>query len=194
MAADEAYAVRPVTPAPAAAAAAAAPIRARRWRRWLVRLVLAGVVVFALLQLVPYGRDHDNPPVAAGAQWPSASSERLARAACYDCHSDETEWPWYSNVAPMSWLVQRDVDRGRAAVNFSEWMSEAAAGDGVDDLHDAVEDGSMPPWQYTLNHPAARLSAAERAELVEALRTIEDEIEDDRSGSDRGRGRSGGGG
>lgn len=158
--------------------------------RWLVRLAIAGALVFGLLQLVPYGRDHDNPPVVAEPVWPTASSERLARAACYDCHSNETEWPWYSKVAPMSWLVQRDVDRGRAAVNFSEWTSEAAAGEGVDDLHDAVEDRSMPPRQYTFNHPAARLSAAERAELVEALRAVEDQIEGDRSG--RGRGRSGG--
>jgi len=188
VAADEADAVRPVAPVPARR-------RLRRRVRWLVHLGVLGVVVLGLLQLVPYGRDHDNPPVVAGPSWPTASSERLARAACYDCHSNETEWPWYSNVAPMSWLVQRDVDRGRAAVNFSEWTSEAAAGDEVDELHDAVEDGSMPPRQYTLNHAAARLSAAERAELVEALRSVEDQIEgDDGGGSGRGRGsgRSGG--
>lgn len=161
-----------------------------------MRLAVAGVVLFGAIQLVPYGRDHDNPPVVASPSWPTASSERLARAACYDCHSNETEWPWYSNVAPMSWLVQRDVDRGREAVNFSEWRTPGAGGE-VDELHDAVEDRSMPPRQYTLNHPAARLSDAERAELVEALRALEDEAEDgdgDGSGSGRGRGRGRSGG
>ena len=155
-----------------------------RWATWLRRAVIAGVVVFVLAQFVPYGRDHDNPPVRASVEWPSASSERLARAACYDCHSNETEWPWYSNVAPMSWLLQRDVDNGRAAVNFSEWdLPQEEA----DDLHDTVEDGSMPPRQYLPTHPEARLSEAEKRELEEALRAVE-ETAVDRRGRGRGRG------
>jgi hypothetical protein len=64
---------------------------------------LGAVVVFVLLQAVPYGWSHSNPPVTANAPWPSPQAESLARAACYDCHSNETEWPFYSYVAPMSW-------------------------------------------------------------------------------------------
>src|SRR5690606_33039572 len=72
---------------------------------------LAGL--FLALQLVPYGWEHSNPPVTANAPWPTPEAERLARAACYDCHSNETDWPVYSYVAPFSWLVRSDVEGGR---------------------------------------------------------------------------------
>lgn len=89
--------------------------------RRVVRVgLIVGVVVFALIQLVPYGRDHDNPPVTQAPEWDSVRTEQLAVDACYDCHSNETEWPWYTNIAPMSWLIQRDVDGGREELNFSE--------------------------------------------------------------------------
>ena len=146
-------------------------------------MVLGGV--FVVLQAVPYGRDHDNPPVRADAPWPSDEARQLARAACYDCHSNETEWPWYSNVAPMSWLVQRDVDRGRAALNFSEWDGGR---DGDDYLHDPVEDGEMPPSNYLLLHPDAKLSAAEKAALIEALEALEGDGDSGRRGSNSGPG------
>ena len=82
--------------------------------RSIVRTVLLGAGALLLaLQLVPYGRDHDNPPVAQDAPWATAEGRRLAVAACYDCHSNATRWPVYSHVAPMSWLVQRDVENGR---------------------------------------------------------------------------------
>ena len=91
--------------------------------------------------------------------------EQLARDACYDCHSNETEWPVYAYVAPMSWLVRHDVEHGRDALNFSEWGER-------DDAHDAaeaVEDGSMPPDRYVRLHSDARLSPAERQALIDAL-------------------------
>ncbi len=155
-------------------------------RRWLVRAMVGVVVLFGVMQLVPYGRSHDNPAVIAEPAWPSAHAERLARAACYDCHSNETVWPWYSNVAPMSWLVQKDVDDGRRAVNFSDWTAAGASHD-ADELHDAVEGGSMPPRQYELIHSAARLSAADRAVLVAALRDVENQAPGE-DGNHRGRG------
>ena len=140
--------------------------------------VTIGVLV--LLQLVPVGRDHDNPPVTADAPWSSAAAQRLARQACYDCHSNETAWPWYSNVAPVSWLIADDVEAGRLALNFSAWpRDEHQMGDAVD----MVEDGEMPPQQYRLMHPAARLSAEEKRRLIEALEAL-----DERTGSNRGRG------
>ena len=89
------------------------------------KLVLIGVAVlaaaFLLIQLVPYGHAHDNPPVAAEPNWDSPQTRELAQRACFDCHSNETTWPWYSNVAPVSWLVQHDVDEGREYLNFSRW-------------------------------------------------------------------------
>lgn len=159
-----------------------------RWARWLRRALIAGVVLFLVVQLVPYGRDHTNPPVTAAVEWPSAEAERLARAACYDCHSNETTWPWYSNVAPVSWLVQRDVVNGRNKVNFSEWNREQEE---IDELHESVEEGSMPPWQYFPTHPESRLSASEKAELIEALEAVEETAVGESSGRGRGRGRGG---
>ncbi len=74
--------------------------------------LVALLSVLVLIQVVPYGRDHANPPVRAEPAWNSARTRELAVRACFDCHSNETIWPWYSNLAPASWLVQRDVKKG----------------------------------------------------------------------------------
>jgi hypothetical protein len=145
-------------------------------------VALAGVVGFGLLQLVPYGWKHSNPPVTAAAAWPSPESERLARAACYDCHSNETEWPAYSYVAPMSWLVRYDIDRGRDALDFSTGTGERAH-----DAAERVQDRSMPPDRYLRLHPDARLSPAERQVLIDALKAM------DEGGGGGNRGPGGGG-
>jgi Haem-binding domain len=131
---------------------------------------LGAVGVFVLIQAVPYGWSHSNPAVTANAPWPSAEAESLARAACYDCHSNETDWPVYSYVAPMSWLVRRDVESGRDELNFSEWDHD---GDAHDAAHE-IEDGTMPPRTYTLMHPDARLSDEAEAALIAALETMDD--------------------
>src|SRR4051794_27606275 len=106
----------------------------------VVRRTLLGIgAVFLLLQLVPYGWDHSNPPVARQLTWPDRATEQLAQGACYACHSNETEWPAYSYVAPASWLVRHDVEDGRSKLNLS------TVG-GLDELHDAaeaIEGGSM---------------------------------------------------
>jgi len=132
-------------------------------------VVVGSLVVFAAIQLVPYGRDHSNPPVTDEYQWKSAEAKAVAAKACYDCHSHETVWPWYTNVAPSSWLVQRDVDEGRDHLNFSEWPEGAAI---VTDaigakIAEVVTEGEMPPLQYRLIHGDARLSDAERKLLAD---------------------------
>ena len=81
-------------------------------------LLLAGLVLFGLIQLVPYGRNHQNPPVVQEPTWADADTRVIAQRACFDCHSNETMWPWYTNIAPFSWLVQRDVEEGRSKLNF----------------------------------------------------------------------------
>jgi hypothetical protein len=133
-----------------------------RWVRWGVVVIVGGLL---LIQLVPYGRDHDNPPVVAEPAWDSPQTRELAVRACYDCHSNETEWPWYSNVAPISWLVQRDVDEGREELDFSEWNLSQEG----DESAETVREGSMPPSQYLLTHPEARLTDAELAALEAGL-------------------------
>ncbi len=89
-------------------------------RRFWVRSGLVLVLAFVAIQFVPYGGDHVNPPVGAEPIWDSPGTRTLAKQACFDCHSNETVWPAYSRVAPVSWLIQHDVAEGRAVLNFSE--------------------------------------------------------------------------
>jgi len=146
-------------------------------RRWFPRLILIGAIVFVVIQLVPYGRAHDNPPVTQAVEWDSARTEQLFNDACADCHSNETEWPWYSNVAPQSWLVQRDVDAGREELNLSELDREQ---DEIKDLIEVIADDEMPPQRYTFLHPEARLSEGDKQRLMNGLaRTFGDEVDQD---------------
>ena len=135
--------------------------------RKTLKIILAGVAVLLLSsQLVPYGRDHSNPPVAREPRWDKPRTRELAVRACFDCHSNETRWPWYSHIAPASWLLQWDVDEGRRVVNYSEWHrpSEEAS-----ESAETVIEGEMPPWYYVMLHPRARLTAEEKDELVRGL-------------------------
>jgi mono/diheme cytochrome c family protein len=135
-------------------------------RKWLLWGAVGLVGLFAVAQLVPYGRNHTNPPVTREVRWDSARTRELAAGACFDCHSNLTDWKWYTNVAPVSWLVYNDVKGGREHVNFSEWdMPQSEVGDVVE----AVRNGSMPPLQYKPLHAAARLSTAERNKLARGL-------------------------
>jgi hypothetical protein len=133
-------------------------------KRAIVILFLVGLVGLLVIQLVPYGRDHANPPVVSEPTWDSAATRATAVIACFDCHSNQTVWPWYSNIAPMSWLVQRDVDEGRKHMNFSTWTS----GQEVDPA-EMVSSGKMPPFQYLLAHPEASLSDADKAAFIKGL-------------------------
>jgi mono/diheme cytochrome c family protein len=131
-------------------------------------LILILAAVFALIQLVPYGRAHDNPAVQSTPNWDSPQTEALARRSCFDCHSNETIWPWYSNIAPASWLIQRDVDEGRLYLNFSVWDGyRNQAGEIVE----IVQEGEMPPFQYFILHPNARFTDAERQQFIQGIQT-----------------------
>lgn len=135
-----------------------------RSRRRTVRNIGLGVLIaFALIQFVPFGHSHADPPVAAEPAWNSPRTRALFQRACFDCHSNQTHWPWYAHVAPASWLLERDVEDGRRHLNFSEWNRPQRHA-----AHVAreVESGDMPLWFYLPMHPAARLSAAEKQELI----------------------------
>ncbi len=142
-------------------------------------------VLGAALQAVPYGRDHSNPPVRAEPAWDSPRTRELAARACFDCHSNETRWPWYSRLAPASWLVQWDVQRGRHELNFSEWGRKQ---EHADHSAEKVREGSMPPRAYLLLHPEARLDAEERRALIRGLAATlgEKEEKKDREEEERG--------
>ena len=139
---------------------------AAMWRR-LKWVLLGGVAFFLAIQLVPYGRSHDNPPTTAEPSWASTQVRALTKDACFDCHSNETTWPWYSNVAPVSWMVQHDVDSGRSTLNFSAWNKPQEAE--ADEIAEVVKSGEMPPWYYRIAHPKSRLSSAEKAILAAGL-------------------------
>ena len=144
--------------------------RGRKVVLWALAIIVIGFVV---IQLIPYGRDHSNPPVVNEPAWDSARTKQLARQACFDCHSNETVWPWYSNIAPASWLVYRDVQEGRDNMNFSEWPANLPAGAGAvigGEAAENVTSGEMPPIQYRLAHSDARLSDAEKLELATGLK------------------------
>ena len=137
------------------------------WPRLIASVGAAALAVGLAIQLVPYGRSHANPPVTGEPPWDSPRTRELARVACFDCHSNEVEWPWYTNVAPVSWLITSNVEQGRDELNFSEWdRPQEEAGEAVE----TVEERSMPPAEYGLLHAAARLSADERTELARGLR------------------------
>lgn len=139
-------------------------------RRFWSRFGLALFALLAAIQLVPYGRDHANPPVLGEPAWDSPETRALAERACFDCHSNQVTWPAYSHVAPVSWLVQRDVDNARAHLNFSEWTRPQRD---ADEAAEEVREGEMPLKIYTLMHAHARLTPAERERLAAGLeRTI----------------------
>ena len=134
-----------------------------------ILIALGGLAaVFVLLQLVPYGHDHGAPATTKRAQLDLAAA-RLARGACMDCHSNDTTWPWYSNVAPMSLLVVNDVKGGREHLNLSQWDRPQPE---LGEIVEAILGGEMPPLQYKLIHAKSRLSAAQKRELIAGFRKL----------------------
>ena len=127
--------------------------------------IALGVLVVGI-QAAPYGRDHTNPPVAQEPSWDSPRTRELAVRACYDCHSNETRWPWYSHVAPASWLVQHHVEDGRGHLNFSAFDKPQKH---AHEAAEEVKEGEMPMSGYVLLHAEAKLTDAEKAELIAGL-------------------------
>lgn len=138
----------------------------------------AAFTILVLIQFVPYGKNHENPPVVNEPTWDTPRTRSLFFTACRDCHSNETRWPWYASVAPASWLVYHDVQEGRSKFNVSRW------GQGKQEADEAagmVRKGEMPPWFYLPAHPEARLSDADARDLDRGLvATFGDEEEHER--------------
>jgi hypothetical protein len=139
--------------------------RRRRRLRLLVVVLAATGLVFGLMELVPYRVD--NPAVRKEPAWDSAQTRQLAVAACFDCHSNETNTYWWEDVAPVSWWITNHVKEGRNALNFSD----CTRGGGESEASETVREGSMPPDYYTWFglHSSASMKPAERARLAEGL-------------------------
>jgi hypothetical protein len=138
------------------------------------RLKIIGVLVLlAIIALQLTNPSHQNPPVLAGHDLLASNAPPPAIAAylknsCYDCHSFETKWPWYSYVAPVSWLVARDVNAARGNLNFSDWPHDdpGRARKRWRHIAEVVENAEMPPSNFTSMHAESRLDEKQRAELA----------------------------
>ena len=144
-------------------------------------IVIAVVAVLIGIQLIPV--DRSNPPVRGEIQAPSMVSEVL-RKSCYDCHSNETEWPWYSHVAPVSWMVAHHVGEGREELNFSTWsqLSEKDQAKMIHEISEETSDGEMPIRSYLIFHPEAKLSDQDLKTLRDWAEAVRRGREDQESG------------
>jgi|YelNatPaOPRAMG01_1025707.scaffolds.fasta_scaffold39921_3 hypothetical protein len=136
--------------------------------RRIKTLILTALVIFVVAQFVRF--KHTNPPVTGDVNAPPQVAAILHRA-CYNCHSNLTRWPWYSEVAPVSWLVYHDVSDGRHHLNFSTWNLYASdpqtLANKLKHIKKEVNDDDMPPLYYRPMHPNSHLSAADRQAIVE---------------------------
>ena len=136
----------------------------------LLTVIFASTLgTMVVIQAIPYGRTHSNPPITGEPEWATPRTRELMVRACFGCHSNEVEYPAYASVAPISWVVQSHVSEGREKVNYSEFNSRQR---GADETVEVIEEGSMPPGYYTQfgRHPEAKLTTAEVAELIAGLK------------------------
>jgi cytochrome c551/c552 len=129
---------------------------------------MLGIGSVAFLVIAQFVRiERSNPPVESDVSAPPEVKARF-RAACYDCHSNETVWPWYSQVAPVSWLLAHDVNEGREELNFSTWQryDSNRRRKKLKEMVETVNEGEMPPWYYVIIHPEAWLTDQDRAAIV----------------------------
>ncbi len=136
----------------------------------LRRSLLGLLVVLVLLQLVPV--DRSNPPVVSPVDAPP-EVETILRQACFDCHSNETRWPWYGYVAPLSWWMAHHIEEARGDLNFSDWPVFDFAGQELAfrDIVEQIEKDEMPLKSYRIMHRGARLSDRERRTILDWARS-----------------------
>ena len=132
---------------------------------WVITLIIV-IGLLILIQLIPV--DRTNPPVSGEIQVPTEISKILQKS-CYDCHSYQTHWPWYSKVAPSSWLVVHDVNEGREHLNFSTWNSNNSREKikMLEEIREVLEEEEMPLKQYLWLHPDAKLSEKQTQQLFQ---------------------------
>ncbi len=129
---------------------------------------LPALILLVLIQFLPIGKNHTNPPIVAEPMWDSQTTRELFNRACADCHAHTTQWPWYSNIAPISWIISEHVEEGREHFNVSMWgIQKKNEGD---EAAEEVEEGEMPIFGYDITHPEARLTADEKAALIQGLK------------------------
>lgn len=141
-------------------------------KKYLKWIIPALIVIFAALQF--FNPSHANPPVVVdfiATNSPPPQIAAMLHAACYDCHSHETRWPWYSRVAPVSWLIANDVNEGRDNLDLSDWPADdlMRCAKKMGDMSEQIGFGDMPMKKYTVIHANARLTEAEKKQLMDWL-------------------------
>jgi hypothetical protein len=136
------------------------------------------VLILILLVIQTIRVERVNPPVQSDFE-AKLEIKTLIRGACYNCHSNQTVWPWYSYVAPASWFVAHDVREGRENLNFSEWgaLNAKSQGRTLAKIAHKVIEGEMPPWHYTVVHRQGSLTMTNRAQIWAWTLTESEEVE-----------------
>ncbi len=139
------------------------------------------LIGFILIQLYPVEKPafvENNPDdLIINSEIP-ANIKSILKTSCYDCHSNETIYPWYSNIAPVKWLVYKDIIEGRKAANFSNWakLSDDDKMDLLYDMAEEVQDGDMPMAVYIANHSDAKLDSIQKNEFSNWAESLADEL------------------
>ena len=151
--------------------------------RFLRRALFALIAIVVLIQFIPVGRT--NPPVTARINAPEDVTAIFKRS-CYDCHSNETNWRWYTYVAPVSWLTAGDVKSGRKHLNFSDWgsLTSDQQRQKANGIWEHVSENEMPLWIYTLMHPATKLSDTEKETVHRWAEAVRGEDRSEKRGNE----------
>lgn len=142
------------------------------------KLVIGAIVTAVVIQFIPYGKTYTNPSIVREPTWDSPQTKELFDKACANCHSHQTTYPWYSKVAPISWLVASDVEEGREHFNVSAWGTQKK--NKGDEAAKELKKGDMPPWFYLPTHPEAKLTEIQTQELINGLEKTFGKDDDDK--------------
>ena len=146
------------------------------------KIIIGLVLIFVILQILPREKNQNREPSEADifkVEETSLELRSLIKGACYDCHSFQTEYPWYSNLAPFSWWIDDHIDHARKHLNFSEWATYDAEKKShkAEEAMEEIEEGEMPMESYQLAHSSARLSAKEKAKILEWFKRLHKKYE-----------------
>ena len=143
----------------------------------LKKIIIGFGVVLIIIQF--FRIDKTNPPVDATIEISHVVDiptpvHQILKSACFDCHSNTTVYPWYTNVAPLSWWIKDHIDKARDELNFSEWgsFSDKRRLHKIEEMGEMVKEGEMPLKSYILAHKEADLSKAQREIMLEWIKTL----------------------
>ena len=141
-------------------------------KKWILLILIVFVILIQFIRI-----DKNNPEVIKANDFiylknPPQEISHILKSSCYDCHSNETKYPWYTNVAPVSWWIKHHITEGREHLNFSEWNSypKKKANHKLEECYEQVEIDEMPVYSYTLLHPEAKLTPGDKEKLMRWLR------------------------